>query len=310
MPSRPWRLALQGVHPGPEVSPPLLSDSDLGLGDCSGVLSEGVQEDDQVPRPSVKHPEQFAPVVASEFSQLSAHLGAVRKGKVRVGRRQHVQTVDLVVDLAACRRAGRSFMTVDREPELAVTACGTPSNSRPWTIGSSAHHSTSASAEPRGQESEVISHGHEKRIVEPLETVDVHFCNVNAVIGLDWRLIPSIADLRPGDPPRLGHEGGVRLAHTGRLDADHRLVRLETALNLAQLPADPNALGRRVVSPPTANDVRELPVRDTGLERSGEELPLAVLPCSASRDPQAPRARRRPPRTPRRPSTEGAMDPR
>lgn len=98
MPSRPWRLALQGVHPGLEVGPPLFSDPDLGLGDCSGVLSEGVQEDDQVPGPSVQHSEQFAPVVASELSQLSAHLGAVREGKVRARRRQHVQTVDLVVE--------------------------------------------------------------------------------------------------------------------------------------------------------------------------------------------------------------------
>jgi len=98
VPSRPWRLPLHGVHPGLEVSPPLFSDSNLGLGDGSGVLSEGVQEDDQFLGPSVQHPVQFAPVMAPELSQLSAHLGAVGKGKVRGGRRQHVQTVDLVVE--------------------------------------------------------------------------------------------------------------------------------------------------------------------------------------------------------------------
>jgi hypothetical protein len=98
VPSRPWRLALHGLHPGLEVGPPLFSDPDLGLGEYSGVLSEGVQEDDQVPGSSVHYPVQLAPVVTSEFSQLSAHLRAVRKGKVRAGRRQHVQTVDLVVE--------------------------------------------------------------------------------------------------------------------------------------------------------------------------------------------------------------------
>jgi hypothetical protein len=57
-----------------------------------------VQEDDQVPGSSVQHPVQLAPVMASEFSQLSAYLGAVRKGKVRASRRQDVQTVDLIVE--------------------------------------------------------------------------------------------------------------------------------------------------------------------------------------------------------------------
>jgi hypothetical protein len=61
-------------------------------------FSEGVQEDDQVPGSSVQHPVQLTPVVASEFSQLSAHLRAVGKGKVRAGRSEHVQTIDLVVE--------------------------------------------------------------------------------------------------------------------------------------------------------------------------------------------------------------------
>jgi hypothetical protein len=98
VPSRPGRLALQGVHASFEVGPPLFSDPDLGLGKCSGVLSKGVQEDNQVPGSSIQHPIQFAPVVTSELPQLSAHLRAVRKGKVRASWRQHVQTVDLVVE--------------------------------------------------------------------------------------------------------------------------------------------------------------------------------------------------------------------
>jgi hypothetical protein len=36
--------------------------------------------------------------VASKPYQLSAYLAAMRKGKVRAGRRQHVQTIDLVVE--------------------------------------------------------------------------------------------------------------------------------------------------------------------------------------------------------------------
>jgi hypothetical protein len=110
----------------------------------------------------------------------------------------------------------------------------TPPTSSSWTvIGRTAHHSTGASAEPVGQEPEVISHGLKEPFVERFETVDVHIGDVNAVIRLGRRLIPSGADLRPGDPPRLGHEGGVRPAHAWGLDADHRPVRLETTLNLA-----------------------------------------------------------------------------
>jgi len=56
----------------------------------------------------------------------------------------------------------------------------------------------------------VISHGLKEPIVERFETVDAHIRDVNAVIGLGRRLISSGADLRPGDPPRFGPEGGVR----------------------------------------------------------------------------------------------------
>lgn len=56
-----------------------------------------MQEDDQVPRPAVEDPVELSPEMTPQLTQLSFDLGAVREREMRMACREHVQTVDLVV---------------------------------------------------------------------------------------------------------------------------------------------------------------------------------------------------------------------
>ena len=92
------RPSLQGIRPGLEVGPSILSDPNLGVWDRTCVLPKHVQQDDQVLGSAVQHAVELSPVVAAEFSELAPHLGAVWEREVGAGRGEHVQAVDLVVE--------------------------------------------------------------------------------------------------------------------------------------------------------------------------------------------------------------------
>ena len=98
MPSRPRRPALHGLHPGLEVGPPLFCDPDLGLGDCSRVLfgrRAGGRSGSGIvgTAPGTAHARSGIGVLSALRAPESCG-----KGKVRAGRSEHVQTIDLVVE--------------------------------------------------------------------------------------------------------------------------------------------------------------------------------------------------------------------
>ena len=98
MARRPRRTARCSVHPSLEVLPALLGDLDIRVPNNASVLSEDVQKDDQIAGPTVEHPIELSPIVASKLSQLPSDLRAVRKRKMRVGETERVESADLIVE--------------------------------------------------------------------------------------------------------------------------------------------------------------------------------------------------------------------
>jgi hypothetical protein len=97
-PSRAWRSPSFGVHSALEVLPPAFGDRNFGRRDGSSVLSKDVEQNDEIPRPSVQHSKELPSVMAPKFTQFPSDLRTVRKWQIWIRRRQHVETVNLVVE--------------------------------------------------------------------------------------------------------------------------------------------------------------------------------------------------------------------
>ncbi len=110
-----WRPPLFRVHALFEVGPALLGDLDLVARELPRVLAEHLQENDEISRAPVQDPVELASVVTAKFSQLTLYLRGVRERQVRIGPREHVETVDLEVDRCLpIRIAERLDELVDR----------------------------------------------------------------------------------------------------------------------------------------------------------------------------------------------------
>jgi hypothetical protein len=94
-----WRSARSSVHPLPEVLEPRLGDVDVRLWQLARPLLDGVEEDEQVPRPLVQDPIEVSPVVATKLAELAIDLRSVRKGEGRVVASHPIEQADLIVDL-------------------------------------------------------------------------------------------------------------------------------------------------------------------------------------------------------------------
>jgi hypothetical protein len=92
------RNASGRVNPCLEFGPSILGDFDLGTRNRAGVLAEDVEEDHQAPGAAVEDPVVLPTVMAPQLAELSLNLRAVRKRKVRLGGREHVQPIDLIVE--------------------------------------------------------------------------------------------------------------------------------------------------------------------------------------------------------------------
>jgi hypothetical protein len=93
------RAARSSIHPLPEVLKPLLGEVDVRLWQQARPLLDGVEEDEQVPRPLVQDPIEVSPVVATKLPELTIDLRTVRKGEGRIVAPHPIEEADLVVDL-------------------------------------------------------------------------------------------------------------------------------------------------------------------------------------------------------------------
>jgi hypothetical protein len=96
MTRRAGRRSRLGVHPGPEVGPPLTRNLDLSGRDLPAPLGEGVEQDDQIVRAPVEHAVELRADVTTQLAKLAVDLRAVGKRKVRNGGIQLVESPELV----------------------------------------------------------------------------------------------------------------------------------------------------------------------------------------------------------------------